>query len=51
LWVRTTDAQHRQGGRVGNDNHLSHSHRAASDSPTPTAARSSPPHEGEGGGT
>jgi hypothetical protein len=49
LWGGTADAQHRQGGGVGRDNDRSLGWRTAPDSPTLTALRSIPPHEGEGG--
>jgi hypothetical protein len=48
-WGGTADAQHRQGGGVGRDNDSRLDRRTASDSPTLTASRSVPPHEGEGG--
>jgi very-short-patch-repair endonuclease len=48
-WGGTAGAQHRQGGGVGRDNDRSLGQRTASDSPTLTASRSVPPHEGEGG--
>ena len=50
-WGGTADAEHRQGGEVGRDNdNLTHP-LTPPDSPTLTASRSVPPHEGEGGGT
>jgi len=48
-WGGTADAQHRQGGEVGRGNDYRQDLRTSSDSPTLTASRSFPPHEGEGG--
>ena len=48
-WGGTADAQHRQGGDVRGSAGCSGGIVVASDSPTLTAARSVPPHEGEGG--
>jgi very-short-patch-repair endonuclease len=48
-WGGPADAQHRQGGGIGRTNDISEDQRTAPDSPTLTASRSVPPHEGEGG--
>ena len=48
-WGGTADAQHRQGGEVRRVNDSQRVRRMAPESPTLTAARSFPPHEGEGG--
>jgi very-short-patch-repair endonuclease len=48
-WGGTADAQHRQGGGVGRNNDNLQPRRMTPDSPTLTATRSFPPHEGEGG--
>jgi error-prone DNA polymerase len=49
-WGGTADAQHWQGGDVRGRARWPGGLAEASDSPTLTAARSVPPHEGEGGG-
>jgi very-short-patch-repair endonuclease len=49
LWGRTADPKDRQGGGVGRNNDSLPKPRTAPDSPTLTASRSVPPHEGEGG--
>jgi very-short-patch-repair endonuclease len=49
LWGGTADAEHRQGGGVRHSNDHQLDRRTAPDSPTLTASRSVPPHEGEGG--
>ncbi len=47
-WGGIADAQHRQGGEVRSPAHRPEGFAEASDSPTLTASRSVPPHEGEG---
>jgi len=49
LWGGTADPKDRQGGGVGRHNDNPPRRRTPPDSPTLTASRSFPPHEGEGG--